>query len=534
MAALAVTAAAPAGLVALDAVPAAAATASPAAYVAVTPCRLADTRTAAGFTRVDAQTIEVVARNVCGIPATATSLALTLTIDSPVSAGFLTAWPSGQTRPTVSNLNFNARQVRANGSITRVDTAGRFRVFTSVATEVVVDVVGAFVPASTATSGRFVSRPPARLFDSRDTGPKPAPGTSVVVARPAAVPTDAVALALNITVTESTAAGFVTEFPAGQAKPMSSILNLDAAGQTRASAGIFPISSAGIGLYLSGGGHVIVDLLGYFTGPSSASSADGLFTAYDPARLLDTRTASPLGNGVPLYAGGGLELAAAQGGAMAYNITSVDADPGFVTAYPAGTTRPTTSTVNSSGAGDTVANFSITQVSNRGLGLYGQSRTHVLADVQGWFSGPSATATLPPPANVGPPPQTPTFSACTHEGMSSINATRAGAGSPALSVNAAADAYACTWAMQLAQRADGLGHSPSDARTAAVGCPTGENVAWASGNSSAQLIANWYASPAHMANIKNSSYRSVGIAFIIRTEVSGAQSIWGVMDFALC
>ena len=514
--------------------PAAAGPATPAAYVAVTPCRLADTRTGGGFNRVDAQTIEITARSVCGVPAAATSLALTLTIDSPVSTGFLTAWPSGQTRPTVSNLNFNARQVRANGSITRVDSAGRFRVFTSVATDVVVDVVGAFVPASSATSGRFVSGPPARLFDSRDIGPKPAPGASISVPRPAGVPADAVALALNITLTESTAAGFVTEFPAGQAKPMSSILNVDAGGQTRAAAGIFPISAAGIGLYMSGGGHVVVDLLGYFTGASSSSSSDGLFTAYDPTRLLDTRASSPLGNGVPLYAGGGLELAVAQGGALAYNITSVEGDPGFVTAYPAGTARPSTSTVNSTGGGDTVANFSITQVSNRGLGLYTQQRSHVLTDLQGWFSGPSATATLPPPANVGPPPQTPTFSACTHEGMSSINATRASAGAAALTANANAEAYACSWAMQLAQRADGLDHSPADARTAAVGCPAGENVAWASGNSSPQLIANWYASPAHMANIRNTSYRSVGIAFVIRTEVSGAQSIWGVMDFALC
>ena len=118
--------------------------------------------------------------------------------------------------------------------------------------------------------------------------------------------------------------------------------------------------------------------------------------------------------------------------------------------------------------------------------------------------------------------------------MSSINATRASAGAVALAVNANADTYACSWAMQLAQRAEGLDHSPSDARSAAVGCPTGENVAWASGNSSAQLMANWYASATHMANITNTSYRSVGIAFIIRTEVSGAQSIWGVMDFALC
>ena len=165
-------------------------------------------------------------------------------------------------------------------------------------------------------------------------------------------------------------------------------------------------------LYLSGGGHIVVDLLGYFTGPSAGAGTDGLFTAYDPTRLLDTRNASPLGSGVPLYPGGGLELATAQGGAIAYNVTSVDGNAGFVAAFPAGTPRPSTSTVNSVGAGDVVANFAITQVSNRGLGFFSRSQTHLIADLQGWFSGPSATATLPPPANTPPAAPQPGYSSC--------------------------------------------------------------------------------------------------------------------------
>ena len=125
---------------------------------------------------------------------------------------------------------------------------------------------------------------------------------------------------------------------------------------------------------------------------------------------------SPLGSGVPLYPGGGLELATSQGGSLAYNVTSVDGAAGYVTAFPAGTPRPSTSTVNSVGAGDVVANFAITQVSNRGLGFFSQSQTNLVADLSGWFSGPSAVATLPPPTNT-PPPAAPqvSYSACTNE-----------------------------------------------------------------------------------------------------------------------
>ena len=510
-----------------------AAVASTSAYVSVQPCRLADTRLNSGFVRVDPLTLQITTRGICGIPANATSLALTLTVVSPQASGFLTAWPSDRARPVVSNVNFDVNQIRANGSITRVDAAGTFRVFTSVASEVVVDVVGAFVPATSTAAGRLVPRPSTRLYDSRP-GPKRDAGSVMTLGLPAGVPADAVALALNVTVTESSGPGFVTEFPAGRQMPTSSILNVDQVNQTRAAAGIFPVSASGVALFVSGGGHIVVDMLGYFTGPSAAAGTDGLFTAADPTRLLDTRGASPLGSGVPLYPGGGLELATSQGGSIAYNVTSVNGNPGYVTAFPAGTSRPSTSTVNSVGGGDIVANFAISQVSNRGLGFFSQSQTDLLADVQGWFSGPSLTATQPPPANTPPPPPQVQYSACITDGLSALNSTRAAAGVAPLASNAAAQAFACSWALQLATANSGLVHSTSAARDAAVGCPSGENIAYATGASPSQLISLWYGSPPHMANIKNPIYGSAGLGFVIRTDASGGQLIFGVTDFAIC
>lgn len=518
--------------------PASAGPSSTAAYVSVQPCRLADTREGTGFSRIDASTLQISARKVCGVPANATSLALTLTVVNSQATGFLTAWPANQPRPNVSNINFGGGQIRANGSITRLDSNGEFRVFTNVAADVVVDVVGAFVPSGAVAAGRFVSRPPTRLLDTRS-GARIAPTSKVTIGVPSGVPSDARALALNITVTESSGPGFVTQFPAGQAMPTSSVLNVDQANQTRAASGIFPVSSAGASLYLSGGGHLVVDMVGYFTGPSAGASTDGLFTAHDPTRLLDTRSTSPLGNGVPLYPAGALELVTGRGGSMAYNITSVDGGTGFVTAYPAGTARPATSSVNSVGAGDVVANFAITQMSDRGLGIFSQSQTHVLVDLQGWFSGPSATATIGPPANPLPPPPPPpsappsavTYSACINDGLSIINSRRSS--SAPLVVNPAAQAWACAWALQMAMTG-GMSHSNDAARSVAIGCGTGENVGFSSNTSISNMFSMWFASPAHDANIRSTSYRSVGIGFVIRTEVNGSQRIFGVTDFAAC
>lgn len=510
-----------------------------AAFVPVQPCRLADTRPDGGngYTRVDPQTISVSSLNRCGIPTGSTALAVTLTVVGPIADGFLTAWPGDHELPTVSNLNFQAGQTRANGTITKVDDLGRLRVYTSVPAFVVVDVVGAFVPhGATVAAGRFVPSTSARLFDSRPSNIVAA-GGSVTIPLPAGVPSDAIALAVNITVTESSRPGFVTAFPAGTVMPRASVLNLDGFDQTRAAGGIFGVSPQGITLFLSGGGHVVVDYSGYFTGPSAATSSDGLFSVVDPVRLMDTRQTSPLGVGIPIYPQGGVELAVSQHGSMAYNVTSVDGDAGFIRGYAAGTPQPDTSTLNPQGQGDIVANFAITQTSNRGLGYWSQPQTNLVVDLQGWFSGPSLTATLAAPPNVAPTTPRATYSACTHEGLDRINAERRRARVVELVVNPPAQATACAWALYLAQLAGGLSHSAAAPRNAAVGCPTGENVAFSTAPPSIavpQLMDLWMASPPHHANIVSPFYKGIGLGYVTRTDATGATRTYGSTTFAVC
>ena len=513
--------------------------APPAAFVSVQPCRLADTRPDGGngYSRVDPQTISVSSLNRCGIPSRSTALAITLTVVDPVADGFLTAWPGDQPLPTVSNLNFQLGQTRANGTITKIDDLGRLRVYTSVPAFVVVDVVGAFVAqGANVAAGRFVPSTSARLFDSRPNNIVAA-GASVTIRLPSGVPADVTALALNITVTESTRPGFVTAFPAGTAMPKASVLNLDSFDQTRAAGGIFGVSPQGITLFLSGGGHVVVDYSGYFTGSSAVPSSDGLFSVVDPVRLMDTRQTSPLGVGVPIYPQGGVELAVSQHGSMAYNVTSVDGDAGFIRSYAAGTPQPDTSTLNPQGQGDIVANFAITQTSNRGLGYWSQPQTNLVVDLQGWFSGPSVTATIAAPTNAAPAALRATYSACTHEGLDRINAERRRARVGELVVNPAAQATACAWALHLAQLAGGLSHSAAAPRNAAVGCPAGENVAFSTAPPSIavpQLMDLWMASPPHHANIVSRFYIGVGLGYVTRTDATGATRTYGSTTFALC
>ena len=367
--------------------------------VPVAPCRLADTRTGEGYTRISDTTIRVRVAGRCGLPERPVAVALSAVSVNATVAGFMTLYPAGIPRPTASNLNYRPGEIRSNAAITRIGFDGSVEVFTT-SGDVVLDTSGAFVDGGAVAAGRLVPVAPRRLLDTRDGVALPAGGT-ITVPLPADAPADASALSLVITVTESAGAGFVTTHPAGTARPTASILNLDAAGQTRAAGGIHGVSSSGLSIHLSGGGHVVVDLTGWFTGASAATGVAGTFIASDPDRILDTRVRRPGASEAivaPLRTGESIAVPAQDGMTMAMNITSVDAEAGYLSAYPAGTGRPNASVLNPAGNGDVVANFGIVPTSSAGLEVYAQHTGHVVIDLAGWFTTeelPAPTTTLP-------------------------------------------------------------------------------------------------------------------------------------------
>jgi len=82
------------------------------------------------------------------------------------------------------------------------------------------------------------------------------------------IPSTAMALSINVTVTQPGAQGHVRLFPAGQAVPTASVLNY-AAGQTRANNAIVSLSPSGelaafVGLPAGTTTHLIIDVNGYF------------------------------------------------------------------------------------------------------------------------------------------------------------------------------------------------------------------------------------------------------------------------------
>lgn len=268
-------------------------------------------------------------------------------------------------------------------------------------------VAGAPGTGGSGGSGSAISAMvPARLLDTRADGSTTdgigqgaglqtgGSTTEVQVVGRAGVPANATTAILNVTVTGAQGPGFVTVWPCGTDRPNASSLNF-AAGSTVPNGVVSKIGAGGkVCLYVSNATQLLADIGGYFTDASP-------FRPLLPARLLDTRSAGETVDGVGQ--GGG---AAAPGSitevqvtgradvpgdaaAAVLNVTVTEAGgPGFVTAFPCGTTPPTASNLNFA-QGSTVPNNVIAKVGAGGkVCLFASEATHLIVDVTGYF-GPS-------------------------------------------------------------------------------------------------------------------------------------------------
>jgi hypothetical protein len=108
----------------------------------VTPCRVLDTRKPTGSPPITSLDVNVTASK-CAIPAAAQAYVFNATVVPPSALGFLTLWPQGQTRPTVSTLNASDGAITSNMALVPT-TNGSISIFTSNPTHVVMDISGFF------------------------------------------------------------------------------------------------------------------------------------------------------------------------------------------------------------------------------------------------------------------------------------------------------------------------------------------------------------------------------------------------------
>ncbi|MEO5680803.1 MAG: hypothetical protein ABIS47_14170 [Acidimicrobiales bacterium] len=237
---------------------------------------------------------------------------------------------------------------------------------------------------------------PARILDTRpatQVGPFGSPwgqGVSreVAVTGVGGVPSGAQAVALNVTVTGTSAGGYLSVWPAGQSRPVASSLNWSA-GQTIAHAVTAKVGTAGqVAVFNeAGSAHVVVDVVGYY----DAAAGDG-FTPLTPARILDTRAGQPTAwvegevKAVPVTGLGGVP-AGADAVVANVTVTGTTGDGGFLSIWPSGQPQSSASNLNWA-AGDTVANAVTMDPGPDGkVSVFNAAgAAQVIIDVVGWFA----------------------------------------------------------------------------------------------------------------------------------------------------
>jgi hypothetical protein len=214
------------------------------------------------------------------------------------------------------------------------------------------------------------------------------------------VPGNATAVVMNVTATGSNAGSFITVWPAGADRPNASNLNF-AAGQTIPNLVTVKIGPFGIVDFANANGQVDVigDVVGYY---DDGEGPGDLFTAIDPVRLLDSRTATGGWNG-KLVSGTPRDLAVRQpqngtgvpatATAVVANITVTGATQGsFVSVWPSGVSKPTASNLNF-GPGQTISNLAVVQIGANGALRFDNNlgAVDVIVDVVGYFDPTSGT-----------------------------------------------------------------------------------------------------------------------------------------------
>jgi hypothetical protein len=381
-------------------------TPNPLRFIAMTPCRVADTRYSNGAfgspSLVGGATRSfTVPSSSCSVPTTAAAYSLNVTVVPKGPLDYLTVWPGGETQPLVSTLNSVDGRIKANAAIIPAGTDGAVSVYASNTTDVILDIDGYFVPAASDSAAlAFYPLTPCRIADTRyfSYGSLGPPSLSAgqtrsfnVLSSTCSVPSTAQAYSLNFTVVPPGTApvNYITTYPTGATQPLTSTLN-DDTGTIVANAAIVPAGTGGaVTVYSYSKTNLLIDINGYFAPPGT-----GGLSLYNltPCRVLDSRVPAP---STPPFTGekdvnvtGSGCGAPASAQAYVFNATVVPPGPmNYLTLWAQGAAQPVVSTLNALD-GAITSNMALVPTTNGSISsyVYVPSTTYLILDLFGYLA----------------------------------------------------------------------------------------------------------------------------------------------------
>jgi hypothetical protein len=195
--------------------------------------------------------------------------------------GYLTVYPCDQARPKpAASVNYDGGDVRPNAVLTKLSVTGTVCIYMLRATDLVVDVNGAFSAAPGLEAVNFGSINPARLLETRS-----GPGLETVDGRQlgagrgsdggiltlqvtgrAGIPNGATAALLNVVAISADGPGYLTVYPCDQARPDPAASVNYNGGDVRPNAVLTKLSATGtVCIYTLRATDIVVDVNGAFT-----------------------------------------------------------------------------------------------------------------------------------------------------------------------------------------------------------------------------------------------------------------------------
>jgi hypothetical protein len=245
------------------------------AFYPLLPCRVADTRHSGypqglgppSLTSGQERAFPILNATACNIPPSAAAYSLNFTVVPHGGLGYLTVWPTGQSRPTVSTLNDIGGQIIANAAIVVAGADSEVSVYPTNDTDLAIDIDGYFAAAGQGGLSLYGVQP-CRVIDTRKIGSgQPFSGTLSppvdVVGSPCGVPSTAQAYVFNASVVPQGALGYLTLWPDGAEQPLVSTLNAQD-GSISSNMAIVPTNNGKVDAFANGITQLILDISSYF------------------------------------------------------------------------------------------------------------------------------------------------------------------------------------------------------------------------------------------------------------------------------
>jgi uncharacterized repeat protein (TIGR03803 family) len=372
---------------------------APLSFVAISPCRVVDTRGSGPIMGGTQQNFTLPNLGGCGIPTTAGAYSLNVTVSPHGPLGFLTIWPQGEIQPFVSTMNSPDGRTKANAAIVPAGN-NAVSVYVTNTTDVIIDINGYF-RASAGQSLRFFPLAPCRVVDTRAGSQQPQglgpPSLGAMETRDLPVlskspclqglPATPQAYSFNVTVVPQPAGqrlSFLTVWPSNQPQPTASTLNNPTATNVANAALVQAAPNGDVNVFANNSTDLIIDINGYFASPGGLS-----FYVAPPCRAYDSRD----NNGQPFSGERTVNVAGspcappANAQAYVFNATVIPSPTlGYLTLWADGQSQPTVSTLNAAD-GFVTSNLAIVPNVNGSTDAFaGGGMTQLILDISGYFA----------------------------------------------------------------------------------------------------------------------------------------------------